>query len=192
MARRQDNGTTTLLELKGYKVGEGWGGEEKVVVKTEVKGRIKCPHCGSSKLYGHGMCQPRETLHTWSNGRGVYLESHRGRWKCCDCKRTFAEGRDLVRSRSRLTRQAEAEALWQLKDRNFSLRHQELVHTVTEVKQRKIVGMLRDDRIATLKEFLGKIPKEKGREVCIDMKEGLREAAEAVFPLARVVSTRSM
>jgi hypothetical protein len=44
MARGQDNGTTTLLGLKGYKVGEVWGGEEKVVVKTEVKGRIKCPH----------------------------------------------------------------------------------------------------------------------------------------------------
>jgi predicted N-acetyltransferase YhbS len=55
----------------------------------------------------------------------------------------------LVRSHSRLTRQAEAEALWQLKDRNFSLRHQELVHTVTEVKQREVVRILRDDRIAT-------------------------------------------
>jgi hypothetical protein len=44
MARGQDNGTTTLLELKGYKVVEVWGGEEKVVVKTKVKGRIKCPH----------------------------------------------------------------------------------------------------------------------------------------------------
>jgi transposase len=72
--------------------------EEKIVVKTEVKGRIKCPHCGSGKLYGHGMCKPREILHTWSNGRRVYLESHRRRWKCRDCKRTFAQGRELVRS----------------------------------------------------------------------------------------------
>jgi hypothetical protein len=40
-----------------------------------------------------------------------------------------------------------------------SFRHQELVHTVTEVKQRKVMGILRDDRIAaTLKEFLGKLP----------------------------------
>lgn len=33
---------------------------------------------------------------------------------------TFIEGKQLARSRSRLTRQAEAEALWQLSDRNFS------------------------------------------------------------------------
>jgi transposase len=135
-----------------------------------------------------------------------------------------------VRSRSRLTRPAEAEALWQLKDRNFSqvtrglgvgystlrrllereideealgflqdedeihlgidehsFRRQELVHTVTEVKQRKVVGILRDDRIATLKNFLTKIPSDKVKEVCIDMKDSLRKVAEAVFPLARVV-----
>lgn len=34
-----------------------------------------------------------------------------------------------------------------------SLRHQELVYTVTEVKKRKVLGILRDDRIATLKKF---------------------------------------
>ena len=98
MAKSQDNGTTILLGLKDYKVGQVWGGEEKVIVKTEVKGRIKCPHCGSGKLYGHGMCKPREMLHTWSNGKGVYLELHRRRWKCRDCKRTFVEGRELVRA----------------------------------------------------------------------------------------------
>jgi transposase len=61
------------------------------------------------------------------------------------------------------------------------------VHTITEVKQRKVLGILRDDCITTLKKFLGKIPKEKVKEVCMDMKEGLRKAAEAVFPLAKVV-----
>jgi transposase len=231
MAKGQENGITILLGLKDYKVGEVWGGEEKVVVKASAKGKERrCPYCGSAKLYGHGVCKPREVLHTWSNGRRVYLELHRRRWKCRDCKRTFTEGKDLVRSRSRLTRQAEIEALWQLKDRNFSqvrrelgvgygtlrrllereideealgfiqdedeiylgidehsFRHQELVHTVTEVKQRKMLGILRDDRIATLKKFLSKVPRDKVREVCIDMKDGLRKAAEAVFPSARVV-----
>ena len=91
-----------------------------MVVKIEAKVAQKCPHCGSSQLYAHGVCKLREVLHTWSNGRRVYLEFHRCRWKCRDCKPTFAEGKELVQSRSRLTRQAEAEALWQLKDRNFS------------------------------------------------------------------------
>ena len=117
MAKGRENGITILLGLKHYKVGEVWGGEDRVMVKTEVKGREKCPHCGSGKVYGHGMCKPREVLHTWSSGKRVYLELHRRRWKCRDCKRTFTEGRELVRSRSRLTRPAEVEALWRLKDR---------------------------------------------------------------------------
>jgi len=230
MAKGHDNGTTILLGLEDYTVGKVWEGEDRVIVRTAIKGKQTCSHCGSSSLYAHGECKPREVLHTWSNGRRVYLELHRRRWQCRDCKRTFAEGRELVRSRSRLTRPAEAEALWQLKDRNFgqvtrelgvgygtlrrllereideealgfmhyedelylgidehSFRHQELVHTVTEVKQRKVVGVLRDDRIATLKKFLAKIPGDKVQEVCIDMKEGLRKAAEAMFLLARVV-----
>jgi len=231
MAKGQENGITILLGLKDYKVGEVVGGEDRVVVKTSAKGKEKrCPYCGSAKLYGHGVCKPREVLHTWSNGRRVYLELHRRRWKCCDCNRTFTEGRELLRCRSRLTRQAEVEALWQLRDRNFSqvkrelgvgygtlrrllereideealgfiqdedeiylgidehsFRHQDLVHTVTEVKQRKMLGILRDDRIVTLKKFLSKIPKDKVREVCIDMNESLRKASEAVFPSAKVV-----
>jgi len=36
------------------------------------------------------------------------------------------EGMELVRSRSRFTKQAEAEVLWQLKDRNFSQVSREL------------------------------------------------------------------
>ncbi|MCD6299570.1 MAG: transposase family protein [Dehalococcoidales bacterium] len=76
MARGQENGITILLGLKDYKVGEVVGGEDRVVVMTGVKGEKKCPYCGSATLYGHGVCKPREVLHTWSNGRKVYLELH--------------------------------------------------------------------------------------------------------------------
>ena len=105
MVRGKDNGPTILLGLKDYKVG--------VVVKTSAKGKEKrCSCCSSGKLYGHSVCELREVLHTWSNGRRVYLELQRRRWKCHYCKCTFTEGRDLVRSRSRLARQAETEVLW--------------------------------------------------------------------------------
>ncbi len=42
-----------------------------------------------------------------------------------------------------------------------SFKHHELVHMVTEVKKRKVLAILRDDRIATLENFLVKIPKDK-------------------------------
>ena len=130
---------------------------------------------------------------------------------------------------SRLTKQAQAEALWQLKDRSFSqvrkelgvsystlrrllereideealgfikeedelflgidehsFRHQDMVHTVTEVRKRKVLGILRDDRIATLKMFSKNIPQERVKELCIGMKESLRKVAEEVFPKAKL------
>ncbi len=65
MARGQENGTTILLGVIDYKVGEMVRGEERVIVKTSAKGEEKgCPYCGSGKLYGHGVCKPREALHT--------------------------------------------------------------------------------------------------------------------------------
>ena len=68
-----------------------------------------------------------------------------------------------------------------------SFKHQELVHMVTEVKKRRVLTILKDDRIATLKSFLLNIPGDKVKEICIDMKEGLRKVAETVFPQAKVV-----
>jgi transposase len=231
VARSQEDGITILLGLKDYKVEWVREDEDRVVVKVMFDLREKkCPYCDLTRLYRHGKCKPREVLHSWSNGRRVYLELHRHRWQCCNCGHTFTAGKELVQPRSRLTRQAETEALWQLKDRSFSqvtrelrvsystlrhlleseideealgfirgeeeiflgidehsFRHQELVHTVTEVKKRRVLGILRDDRIATLKEFLSKIPEDQVKEVCIDMKEGLRKASEGLFPLAKVV-----
>jgi len=231
MAKSQENGITILLGLKGYQVGRVTEDDEGRVVEMRIgKGKASCPHCSSSRLYGHGRCRPRKVLHNWRNGKKIYLELYRQRWRCRECSRSFNDGAELLRTYSRITKKAEVEVLWQLKDRGFSqvtrelgigygtqrrlleretdeealgfidgedeiflgidehsFRHQELVHTVTEVKQRKMLGILRDDRIATLKEFLNKIPKDKVREVCIDMKESLRKAAENLFPTAKVV-----
>ena len=230
MAKSQENGTTILLGLKGYEVGRVTQEQAGVVeVRTDLK-KPACPHCGSANLYRHGKARKRSVLHGWSQDKKVYIEIARQRWRCRGCGYSFTGGAELVRSHSRLTRQAEAEALWQLRDRSFnqvkrelgvgygtlrrllereideealgfikeeeevflgidehSFRHQELVHTVTEVKKRKMLGILRDDRIATLKMFLKKIPAKKVKEVCIDMKESLRKVAEEVFPKAKVV-----
>ena len=42
--------TIILLGIIDYKVAEVWGGEDRVMVKTEVKEREKCPHCSSDKV----------------------------------------------------------------------------------------------------------------------------------------------
>ena len=231
MAKSQENGTTILLGLKGYEVGKVSEEEKGIVVEvaTELK-KPACPRCDSAKLYRHGRAKKRKILHGWSQGKKVYLEIARHRWRCQNCCYSFSEGVELVHLHSRLTRQAEVEALWQLKDGSFSrvskelgisyntlrrlleretdeealgfikeedeiflgidehsFRRQDMVHTVTEVKKKKMLGILSDDRIATLKMFLRKVPQDKVKEVCIDMKESLRKVAEETFPKAKVV-----
>ena len=111
-------GITILLGVKDVKVGEVTEYEDRIVVKASMeKKEEKCPYCGSEKLYKHGKGRTRQVLHSWSRGKGVYLELKRRRWKCRDCKRTFTEGKELIRPYSRITKVGEVEALWQLKDR---------------------------------------------------------------------------
>jgi len=83
MAKSQENGTKILLGLKDYKVEEVRESEDRIVIKVivEVK-KMSCPYCSSVNLYRHGICKPREVLHSWSNGRKVHLELHRHRWRC--------------------------------------------------------------------------------------------------------------
>lgn len=60
-----------------------------------------------------------------------------------------------------------------------SFRSQNLVITVTEIRQRKLLTILPNDQKKTLKEFLRGIPEdisERIKEVCIDMKSGFLDA----------------
>ena len=119
--KSQENGTTILLGLKGYEVGTVAEGEGEIIVEVKTKERNPvCPYCSSVRLYRHGSGEKRQVLHNWSNGKRVYLELCRQRWRCRECGHSFNDGAELLRPYSRITKQAEQEALWQLKDRSFS------------------------------------------------------------------------
>jgi len=49
------------------------------------------------------------------------------------------------------------EKFFGIDERRF--RRQKLVHTIIEVRKRRLLGDLGDDRIATLKDFLSRIPR---------------------------------
>jgi transposase len=68
-----------------------------------------------------------------------------------------------------------------------SFSHQDMVIVVTDVKAKRVLGILKDDRLSNLEEFLRKIPSQRVKEVCIDMKEGFRKLAQRLFPKADVV-----
>jgi transposase len=110
--RSQENGTTILLGLKGYEVGTVAEEEGKIVVEVKTGQRNPvCPYCRSVRLYRHGSGRKRQVLHSWSNGRKVCLELSRQRRRCRDCGHSFNDGTELLRPHSRITKQAEQEAL---------------------------------------------------------------------------------
>jgi len=113
MAKSRENGTTILLGLEGYEVGKVTEEERGIVVEvgTDLK-KPACPRCDSAKLYRHGRAKKRRVLHGWTHGKKVYIEIVPYRWQCRNCGYSFTEGVEVVRPHSRLTRQAEAEALW--------------------------------------------------------------------------------
>jgi hypothetical protein len=75
MARSQKNGTTILLGLKGYQVGEVREDDKGIVVEVIIgAGEVICSYCSSARLYRHGSCKPRRVLQSRSNGKKVYLE----------------------------------------------------------------------------------------------------------------------
>jgi len=104
VTRRQEDGITILLGLKGYRVEEVTESEDGIVVEVRAgQGKVVCPYCGGEKLYRHGSGRRRKVLHSWSNGKKVYLELHRQRWRCHDCGRSFNDGGELLRPYSTMT-----------------------------------------------------------------------------------------
>ncbi len=98
MAKSQENGSTILLGLAGYEVGEVIEEAKGIVVEvgTDLK-KPACPHCDSANSYRHGRAKKRRVLHAWSQGEKIYVEIARDRCRCCDCGYSFAEVAELVR-----------------------------------------------------------------------------------------------
>ena len=87
------------------------------------------------RLYRNGSGKRRRVLHIWSNGKKVYLELHRQHWRCRDCGHSFDDGAELLRPYSRITKQAEQEALWQLKDQALARYKRDLGVSYTSLRR---------------------------------------------------------
>ena len=72
-----------------------------------------------------------------------------------------------------------------------SFRGRDLVITVTCVSSHRVLAVLPNDRLKTLRDFLKELPlqlRERVKGVCVDMKEGFRKVVEEVLPKALVVA----
>ena len=74
-----------------------------------------------------------------------------------------------------------------------SFRGRDLSLTLTEVKQRKLLSILPNDRLVTLEAWLENMPefaKKQIDEVCMDLKVGYKNTVEKILPHAQITADR--
>lgn len=74
-----------------------------------------------------------------------------------------------------------------------SFRGRNLVITLTEVKQKKLLDILKDDNQKTLEAWLENMPeyaKKQIDEVCMDLKIAYRNSVEKILPYAQITADR--
>ena len=165
---------------------------KKVYLEIHGRQRWKCKHCGRTFTQELKIIKPRSRLTNYAEKLVLWLLSLMS-FKAISkllkisygkAKKILMEAKaipDLLRSVIN-----GAEKL-HLGIDEHSFKHQEMVLIITDVKAKKVLEVLKDDRLATLEAFLSEIPAHKVKEVCIDMKEAFRKAASRLFPEANVV-----
>jgi transposase len=165
---------------------------KKVYLEIHGRQRWKCKHCGRTFTQELKIIKPRSRLTNYAEKLVLWLLSSMS-FKAISkllkisygkAKRILMEAKtipDLLQSAIN-----GAEKL-HLGIDEHSFKHQEMVLIITDVKAKKVLEVLKDDRIATLEAFLSEIPPHKVKEVCIDMKEAFRKVASKFFPEANVV-----
>ena len=120
MCERQEDDITKLLGLQGWKAEKVEVGEKEVLVYLDRIKEATCPRCGgmSHSLYAQGKA--KKVLHHWITGRRIYVKVRRRRFWCKACQGPFPEEIPWLRPWARMTRQAEGEALYELRHLSFS------------------------------------------------------------------------
>jgi len=174
---------------RARRVLHGWNRGRRIYLLIS-RLRWRCCGCGHSFSGGEPLLRPYSRLTIPAEEEALWeLKCHSFR----EVRRRLGVGYGTLRrllasgvSQEALKWLGGEEAIFLGIDEH-SFRHQDMVFTVTEVQRRRVLGILQDDRMSSLKAFLAELPKERVQEVCIDMRGGLWKAIEAVFPLAKVV-----
>jgi transposase len=97
----------------------------------------------------------------------------------------------MLKDRKREEKLPEGELVLNVDEHSFSGR--DLKITIGEIRNKKILAVLKDDRQATLRRYFKSWPDEaklRVKEVCIDMKPSYLTVLEEIFPNAKIVLDR--
>jgi len=97
----------------------------------------------------------------------------------------------MLKDRKKEEKLPEGELILNVDEHSFSGR--DLKITIGEIRNKKILAVLKDDRQATLRRYFKSWPdeaKSRVKEICIDMKPSYLTVLKETFPDAKIVSDR--
>lgn len=183
--------TKTVYDRKTRKILHGIYGNKKVLLIFKSR-RFKCKHCQYvfTEPPPAGINRKRYDDH-FADETVKHLSASNFK----DTGKKYQVSPpvliSMLRERKREEKLPEGELVLNVDEHSFSGR--DLKITIGEIRNKKILAVLKDDRQETLRRYLQSLPdeaKSRVKEVCIDMKSSYLAALEETLPRAKIVLDR--
>jgi len=183
--------TKTVYDHKTRKILHGIYDDKKVLLIWKTR-RFKCKHCQFvfTEPRPVGINRKRYNEH-FANELVKHLTTSNFK----DTSQKYQVSPpvliSMLKDRKREEKLPEGELVLNVDEHSFSGR--DLKITIGEIRNKKILAVLKDDRQATLRRYFKSWPDEaklRVKEVCIDMKPSYLTVLEEIFPNAKIVLDR--
>ena len=189
--RRCERKIKTVYDRKTRRILHGVYDDKKVLLVWKSR-RFKCKHCQFvfTEPRPFGISRKRYDDH-FANETVKHLANSNFKETSKKYQVSAPVLINILRERKRAEQLPEGELILNVDEHSFSGR--DLKITIGEVKHKKILAVLENDRQTTLRQYFRTWPEEvksRVKEVCIDMKPSYLTVIEEMLPNAKIVLDR--
>ena len=181
----------TVYDQKTRTILHGVYGDKKVLLVLKIR-RFKCKHCQYvfTEPAPNGISRKRYDEH-FANEAVKHLSTSNFKETGKRYQVSTPVLISMLKEKRRTEPLPDGDIILNVDEHSFSGR--DLKITIGELRHKKVLDVLKDDRQETLRRYFKSIPdeaKSRVKEVCIDMKISYLNVIKEVFPDAKVVLDR--
>lgn len=183
--------TKTVHDQKIRNISHGICEDKKVSLLLKVR-RFKCRHCRSifTEPCPSGVSRKRHDEH-FADEALKHLSTSNFSETSKKYKVSPTVLISMLKEREKVAELPKGELVLNVDEHSFSGRDMKI--TIGEIRNKKILSVLKDDRQDTLRKYLKSLPdeaKSRIKEVCIDMKPAYLNVLEETSPQSKIVTDR--
>lgn len=183
--------TKTVHDQKVRKISHGICEDKKVSLLLKVR-RFKCRHCRFvfTEPSPSGVSRKRHDEH-FADEALKHLSTSNFSETSKKYKVSPTVLVSMLKDRDKIAELPKGELVLNVDEHSFSGRDMKI--TIGEIRNKKILSVLKDDRQDTLRKYLKSLPdeaKSRIKEVCIDMKPAYLNVLEEILPQSKIVTDR--